>query len=325
MHSKRERTLSSLIIAIVSFALILASPASAGAGLISVALTSYSKYWNDAPGLQFYGLRNGVPSDDFAIGIDKGYLVIYDFRSKPPAEAQRIKMAGGMYATNALLRGTNVHVIGRFGSPHGIVQDGFQTWNLSLTDPKAHPALVQTYQLETEGGHAQFLTSLSGGLDVVYLTSYIQDSVFVETGHTHIVQSGETVWRIARDELCGGNAPCAFQKWPELLALNPWIPYWTTDDGVTIALIHVGDEVTVAPSRYETTYTSTIRKIQLVGAFSPAKVLAQMAIKGQKFELSYPDPNVSAQNLWTTDEQGRDHQYLLEPASLKIAKDLKSD
>lgn len=317
MSSWRERILAVLmILAIAGAALIILAPAAfaSSASYPSAALTSYSKYWNGTIGLQFYGLRNGARSDDFAVGVDRGDLVIYDFRSKPPVEAQRVKMTDGMYATNALLRGTNVYVVGRYGNSQGQVFDGFQTWNLSLTDPKAHPALVQTYQLPNVNGHAQFLTSLSGGLDVVYLTSFTQDQVFVETGRSHTVQSGETIWSIARDELCGGSTFCAFQRWFELLALNPWIPNWTTDDGVT-----------VAPSHYATQFTSTIIRIGLVGANSPAKVLVQMTIAGQKFELSYPDPNVSAQDLWTTDDSGQDHQYQLEPASLKIYKDLKSD
>lgn len=273
------------------------------------ALTPHSKYWSG----QYLGQQQ-VGSTGYLAGVSEtGDLLIVEEKSARTVHS----LTYGLWATNLIVRDSTAYVLGFFtsGAYRG---EGFQIWDLTIP---TRPVFIYGWSLR-EGERMTSLTVLGQS---VYVTAYYEQSEFVETGLRHTIRPGESLWSIARDHLCGGNEACVFSRWTELLELNrDLISFRTRLDGSSYPLLHVGLSLRISPSRYQTVFNSSLYRYGLVG--NAIQTLASRRGNFEKFEVVFPNQRVlNAINLWTTDEDNRDRQYLLDGTTLSSDPNLKGD
>lgn len=296
------------LIIIIGSALIAFGPVSNGETYPVAALTPHSKYWSG----QYLGQQQ-VGSTSYLAGVSEaGDLLIVESRSGRTVLSLRY----GLQATNLIVRDTTAYVLGVFSG--GVYRgEGFQIWNLA--NP-TRPVFIYGWSLR-EGEQMTSLTVLGQS---VYVTAYYDRLEFVETGLSHIVRPGESLWSIARDYLCGGYDPCAAAKWVQLLELNQdLISFGIRPDGSSYPVLYAGLDIRISASRYERSFISTLYRYELVGG--EIRALTSRKTDREKFEVVFPDPRVAAVRLWSTAEDGSDRDYLLDARSLQVDPNLKGD
>lgn len=285
-----------------------------GRELPVAALTAQSKFW---PG--HYLGPQAIAGTGFSADVTpSGEITVIETRTARPAGMRTIY---GMVAQNLLVRGNLVFVTGRFPeNSGGPAADGFQIWD--FTNPLG-PIFRAGWRLPQN----ETMTSLTAAADSIYVTSYIRTDEFVESSRFHLVRAGESLWSIAREELCAGSETCAARRWVELVRLNLGLIGWTCGPDGLVPLIYAGQELKVTPMIYDTTYRGTLWKLGFPGGInSDVTVGTTRTFPTQKPEVVFPDTTtIGTVNLWTTAADGTDRHYLLDGNTLRGDLNLRGD
>lgn len=272
------------------------------------AVTQHSKFWSG----QYLG-QQPIGVTGYLAGVSEtGDLLIVEASTAKIVRS----LTYGLRATNLIVRDTTAYVLGEFtsGAYRG---EGFQIWNLA--DP-TRPVFIYGWSLR-EGERMTSLTVLGTS---VYVTAFYEQFEFVETGFSHTVRPGESLWSITRDYLCGGDESCVFSRWTELLELNrDLISFRNRPDGSSYPILRVGLDLKISPSRYQTVFSSSLYRYGLVGG--AIQTLASRRANFEKFEVAFPDLRLTAIRLWATAEDGSERDYLLDSGSLQVDPNLKGD